>query len=96
MLQNSENDFACTAIEWDARVFRNAAKFRVHRFYGLGQHDSCDVDTFENALRTVGSVRQDRTMPNARATIYAVAASGRFTLLAEPRWVEYLNMARAA
>jgi len=92
MLQNSENDFDCDVGTWEERVFRAAAKFRVHRFYGHGQHDSCEVGSFEDAVRTVGSVRQDKSMPNARATIYAVAASGRFTLLTEARWEQYLGI----
>ena len=94
MLQNSEHDFAGTADEWERRVFLNAAYFRVHRFYGQGQHDSCDASTFEDAIRTVGSARC--AMPNARLTIYAVTASGRFTLLAESRWAEYLGMVQEA
>ena len=89
----SEHDFTGTVDQWEERVFLNAAYFRVHRFYGQGQHDSCEMGTFEDAVRTVGSVRQDKTRLNARTSIYAVTASGRFTLLAEKRWAEYLALA---
>jgi len=87
----NEHDFTGTVDQWERRVFCAAAKFRVHRFYGQGQHDSCEVDTFENAIRTVGDVR--RAMPGARVTVYAIAASGRFTMLTESRWAEYLEAA---
>lgn len=91
MLQiNNEHDFSGTQAQWEARVFHAAVKFRVHRFYSTGQHDSCECDTFEDAIRTVGSVRQ--AMPDARVTIYAITASGRFTLLPEPKWAEYLAL----
>jgi hypothetical protein len=96
MTHPSEHDFSGTVDQWEERVFLNAAYFRVHRFYGQGQHDSTDADTFETAVRTVGSVRQDKTMPGARATIYAVTASGRFTMLAEKYWLRYLQLSQAA
>lgn len=92
MLQTSnEHNFSGTQAQWEERVFRAATKFRVHRFYGQGQHDSCECDTFEDAICTVGSVWQ--AMPDARITIYAITASGRFTLLPEPKWAEYLALA---
>lgn len=91
----SEHDFTGTVVQWEERVFLNAAYFRVHRFYGEGQHDSCEIDTFENAIRTVGSVRQDPATPNARATIYAIAASGRFTMLDEKKWAYYLSLSKS-
>ena len=93
MLQfsSNEHDFTGTADQWEERVFRAAVKFRVHRFYGIGQHDSCECPTFKDAIITIGEVR--RELPDARCTVYAVAASGRFTLLAEKRWAEYLAIA---
>lgn len=81
------DDFNCTADEWERRVFRAAVLFRVHRFYGKGQHDSCEVATFEEAVRTVAEARRD--LPGARVAIYAVTAQGRSSMLAEGRWDEY-------
>jgi hypothetical protein len=85
----NEHDFAGTSDQWEARVFRAATTFRVHRLYRNG-HDSCEVDNFPDAIRTVGSVRH--AMPGARTMIYAVTASGRSTLLPETRWAQYLGM----
>lgn len=91
----NEHDFTGTRVDWEMRVFLNATSFRIHRFYGHGQHDSLECATFEDAIRAVGSARRD---PNARVTVYAITASGRFTLLDENRWAEFLgaNQARCA
>ena len=88
----SEHDFTGERDQWEERVFINAELFRVHRFYGQGQHDSQDARSFTDAICIVGSARRDTSYPNARVTLYAVTASGRSTLLPEDKWLRCLEL----
>lgn len=80
----SAQDFTGNREDWERRVFLNAEHFRVHRFYGKGQHDHAKVKDFPEALRMCGrEMRQGR-----RVLIYAVTAEGRFVALPQNQWLE--------
>lgn len=85
----SEPSFVGTVDQWEDSVFRNAEHFRVHRLYGQGGRDSCQVATFQEAVTAGAEARAE--IPGARILIYAVTAAGRSSLVPESRWAGYLS-----
>jgi hypothetical protein len=83
-----EETFLGNLEDWEHAVFDHADHFRVHRIYGLGQHDHIELKSFVAALLAAGQeLRQGR-----RVLIYAVTSYGRYFAIPRPQWGKYLNI----
>lgn len=81
-----ENTFTGTQGEWEDRVIANAAYFRLHRFIGQERSD-CEINTLAEA---VGVAMEIDAQPGKRVLVYAVAASGRSTLVPKEKWQQFM------
>lgn len=87
-IAGTSSDFTGNLEDWEARVFRDAMHFRLHRFYGNGNHDTAEVKDFREALTLAAlEVKAER-----RVILYAVAATGRWFQLPQKQWLSYLRV----
>lgn len=84
-----EHDFTGNLEEWEERVVMNATLFRVHRYW-QGQRWQSDTASFPQAVTAVALCEDDPNKPGSRATVTAIAESGRFIVIPPTRFAYYL------
>jgi len=88
-LSSFEKEFGDNLDEWEDQVFKDAVKFRLHRFKEGGAIDRAEVQDFEQALALAGV---ELRTPGHRVLIYAVTEPGRFVCLERKRWAHFLDL----
>lgn len=88
-LGSPDDNFTGLLEQWDDRVFTHADHFRLHKFFGNGQHERFTTKDFAQAMVAAADALK---VPNQRVIVYAVTATGRYQALVPSRWNHYAKL----